>query len=198
MDGVYEAFQKNYVVCGTYEKRTGMVVRDGQIIDGGKTIGTDSRMTGMEGQNFKRQAPGAWVFGCTFALPVEWMLQVNGFDESWDSVSMEDVHFGRMLENNSFPIFFDSRMKMIEDRSGTEIYPKNREHDMKRSSKERHPHDKNDKTHKLIDMLWGNKRSAHAWDLTTIRNNILSGKSYPIPRQPTHDFFDSQPLIEMT
>lgn len=198
MDAVVEAMQKNYVVCGTYEKREGMVVREGKIVTEGTLMATDPRMNGEPNPQRRRACSGEWLFGCTFALPTEWMLQVNGFDESWDSVSMEDTHFGKMLENNTHPIFHDGRMKMIEDRTPREQDAASREHDMKRSSKEKHPNDREDKTHQLIRRLWSNKRSAHPWDMRVIRNNILRGGTFPVPLQPTHDWFDGQPLNQMT
>lgn len=200
LDAVREANEKQYVVCGTFEKRINIGCIDGNIqIKGissqdicksGDSVGQDSRA--CIAQDRKMICPGSWVFGCTFALPTEWMLQVNGVDESWDSVSMEDSHFGQMLENNSFPIFHDPRMKIIEDRTGGV-----RGHDMKRSSKEKHPNDKNDKFHKLIDKLWHNKFSSHLWNLRAIRNSVLAGNFPPIPTSSTHDWFDSQPLKEM-
>lgn len=197
LDAVLEAKVGGWAVCGTYSKQVGMTVVDGVITNMGETIGKDSRMEGIPGER-RMKCPGVWMFGCTFALPTEWMLQVNGVDESWDSVSMEDTHFGQMLENNGFPIYHDSRMKMVEDRTPAEQDAKNREHDMKRSSKERYPHDKEDKTHTLIKKLWNNKRAAHPWDLTVIRNRVLAGHAFPIPLGPHHDWFDGQPLAEMT
>lgn len=189
LDAVREAREKQYAVCGTYEKRTGIVTEDGLIKDSGELIGEDSRFKHVGAHNLI--CPGTWMFGCTFALPTEWMLQINGVDESWDSVSMEDTHFGQMVENNGYPIRFDARMKMIEDRSGKT------EHDMKRSSKEKHPHDKSDKTHKLIERLWKNKRAAHEWDLRAIRETVLKGGEFPIPTGPSEDWFDQQKLSEM-
>jgi hypothetical protein len=198
LDAVMEAKQSNYAVCGTYEKRINMDCSDGKIVFEGKTttefaksgdsIGQDSRFAHSGGN--KLLCPGSWMFGCTFGLPVEWMLQVNGFDESWDSVSMEDTHFGQMLENNGYRIYFDPRMKMVEDRTTSD-------HNMRRESKEKHPHDKNDKTHKLIEKLWKNKRSAHQWDLRAIREEVLKGGNFPVPVVPTEDWFDGQKLSEM-
>ena len=190
LDAVREARDKQYVVCGTYEKRNGLAVKNGSIVSDGDVVGKDGRASLAQGR--KMICPGSWVFGCTFALPTEWMLQVNGVDESWDSVSMEDTHFGQMLENNNYPIFHDPRMKMIEDRS-----PSAPAHNMKRSSKEKHPNDKSDKTHKLIEKLWGKTSSSHLWNLRDIRSSVLAGNFPPIPTGPTHDWFDGQELREM-
>ena len=198
MDAVLEARSKQYVVCGTYEKRSGMAVSDGLITDLGELVGEDPRMNGETNPCRRRRCPGEWVFGCTFALPTEWMLQVNGVDESWDSAGMEDTHFGKMLENNRRPIFHDGRMKMIEDRAPQEKDPTCREHDMKRDSKEKHPYDATDKTHTLKQRLWNRKRADHAWDLASIRESVLSGGQFPVPTGPAHDWFDNQPLKDMT
>jgi len=189
-DAVREARDSKYAVCGTYEKRTGMTVSGGHIQHGGIMTGTDSRASITSGS--KMHCPGTWMFGCTFALPVEWMLKVNGVDESWDSVSMEDTHFGQMLQNNGYPIYFDPRMKMIEDRS-----PEAPAHNMLRSSKEKHPNDQNDKTHTLIQKIWNNKESSHPENMIIQRDAIRSGLRLPIPTSPTHDWFDGQPLAEM-
>ena len=201
MDAVHEAREKNYCVGGCYEKHHGLVVKDGCIVHSAARTATDCRMNepaAIANPHRRRPIKGDDLFGCAFALPVEWMLRVNGQDESWDSISFEDCHFGKMLENNGFPIYHDGRMKMVEDRTPFEQDPNCREHDMKRSSKEKHPHDVNDKTHTLKRRLWNNKQSAHPINLRTIRDEVLRGFPFPIPTEPVFDFFDGQPLSEMT
>lgn len=190
LDAVKEASDGKYVVCGTYEKRTGLEVADGRIVKDGETIGKDARAEVAQGR--KMICPGTWMFGHAFSLPTYWALDVNGVDESWDSVSMEDTHFGQMLENSGYPIYHDPRMAQIQDRS-----PNACAYDMKRSSKERHPNDKEDKTHKLIERLWQNKKACHFWNLREIRNQVLAGNPFPIPLKPEVDWFDQQPLKEM-
>jgi len=198
MDAVHEAREKNYCVAGCYEKHKGLVVKDGVIVHTGGITARDTRMEVETDLHRRRPCPGEWLFGCTFGLPLEWMLRVNSFDEGWDSVSMEDTHFGKMLENNGFPIYHDGRMKMVEDRTPFEQDPNCREHDMKRSSKEKHPHDVNDKTHTLKRRLWNNKAAVHPWNMREIRESVLRGNAFPIPRGPEKDWFDGQPLREMT
>jgi hypothetical protein len=190
IDAIREAQQNQYVVCGTYEKRTDMVVNDGLIVTPGVTIGKDSRAEVALGR--KMICPGTWMFGCAFGLPTEMMLNVNGVDESWGSVSMEDTHFGQMLDNNGYTIYHDPRMAVIQDRS-----VEAQDHGMKRSSKEKHPNDKSDKTHRLIEMLWNNKRAGHAWDVRKIREDLRNGIPWPIQNSPLRDWFDGQWLKEM-
>lgn len=190
LDAVKEAADGNYAVCGTYEKRTHMIVEDGAIKDIGNQIGVDSRASVAQGR--KMICPGTWMFGHAFGLPLEWFLQVNGVDELWDSVSMEDTHFGQMLENNGFVIYHDPRMAQVQDRT-----PEVGGHDMKRSSKEKHSGDKNDKTHKLIEKLWSRKTSANEYDLRALRKSVLAGNPFPIPLGPHEDWYDSQKLKDM-
>lgn len=197
LDAVSEAIKNKYAVCGTYEKVHDLVVENGAMKswvepkdENGKPTGKDGRLIHTSGN--KMICPGRWMFGCAFGLFTEWMLDVNGVDESWDSVSMEDTMFGQMVENCGHPIHFDPRMKMVEDRS-----PSCPNHDMKRSSKEQHPNDTSDKTHTLMRRLENNKRAAHFWNLREIRKLVLAGNPFPVPLKPDVDWFDSQPLKEM-
>lgn len=206
LDAVLEAREKQYAVCGVYEKRSKLMVLNGRIVDEGELLASDVRMKGVTDPQRRRPCPGEWVFGCTFALPTEWMLNVNGFSELSDSASMEDVIFGKMLENNGYPIYHDGRMKMIEDRTIEECDSagldraefKNPAHNMKRSSKEKHPNDVNDKLHTLLRTEAKLKRSTHQWDLRVVRNSVLAGNSFPVPTTPTHDWHDQQALKDMT
>lgn len=190
LDAIREAMENNYAVCGTYSKHVGLAVSDGVVVSHGQITGVDGRAEIVKGAKFK--CHGQWMYGHAVALPTEWMLNVNGCDESWCSVSMEDAHFGQMLENNGYPIYHDPRWRTTQDRT-----PAACEYDMKRSSKEKHPNDKNDKTHKLIERLWNNKQAAHQWNMREIRRSVMAGNPWPIPNSPTEDWFDGQKLSEM-
>ena len=197
LDAAREAKQHQYMVCGSYEKVHDLVYEDGKVVsytepkdDKGRPTGKDGRYAHANGN--KMICPGRWAFGCAYGLPTEWMLNVNGCDELWDSISMEDTMFGQMIENAGYPVQFDPRMAIIEDRS-----PSAPSHDMKRDSKEKHSGDTTDKTHTLMRRLEKSKRSEHQWDLRKIRESVLNGGSFPVPSQPTHDWFDQQALAEM-
>lgn len=188
MDAILQAKQEQYAVCGTYRKHEGLVCEKGVITNEGKIIGEDGRVALAQGS--RRICPGTWMYGHAIALPLEWALSVNGCDESWCSVSMEDTHFGQMLENNLYPIYHDPRFGTWQDRTSCD-------HDMKRSSKERWPHDTEDKTHSLIKRIWNNKQSAHPINLREIREIALLGGPFTIPTEPIADWFDGQELKEM-
>lgn len=183
---IRRAMHFGYAVCGTYEKRVNMTVKDGVIVHGGTIIGEDTR---VGSDNGVVRAPGEWFFGCTNALPLDWALAVNGYDETCDGLSMEDVIFGLMLQNNGYPICYDRRMKIVEDRTPEQIGKPMRREDKGVSPK--------DKSHTMLAMLRDLKRAMHQWDLREIKKSLSEGHEFPIPKEPTNDWYDGQPLSEM-
>lgn len=186
LDRVKEAMRLGYGVCGTYSKVHHLSMDRGMIKHFTPTDGKDSRVGSDAGAV---RAPGEWFFGCNFALPLEWALQVNGCDETCDGLSAQDCIFGLMLQNNGFPLMYDKRMAVVEDRTPEYLGPV-----MIRRDKGVSP---NDKSHALVTMLMGLKRAMHPFDLRDVRNKVLAGEPFPVPTEPTHDWFDGQPLSEM-
>lgn len=183
---IQDAMQHGYAVCGSYEK-----VRDLEVVGGivkafTPTDGKDSRVGNPNGPV---KAPGEWFFGCNFALPIEWALAVNGCDETCDGLSMQDVIFGLMLQNNGYPICYDRRMKIMEDRTPDKLGPT-----MIRRDKGVSP---DDKSHAMLAMLRNLKQAAHQWNLREIRERVLAGEPFPIPDGPKFDWYDSQPIADM-
>jgi hypothetical protein len=182
-----QAMKTGYCVAGAYEKRKDMAVEDGIIKDMGELTGADPRTGYVDGPVL---APGSWWFGGTSALPVEAVLSVNGVDETCDSLGLEDNLFGMMLTNSGYCVKYDTRMKLVEDRTpgpsqGSSVF--------KRADKGISP---NDKSHALLYKLKDLKKAIHDFDLRDVRNRILSGGDFPIPTTPTHDWYDGQPLSE--
>ena len=192
LDAVRAAQNHGYALAGSYEKWYGLQVVDGCIVGAEKCTTKDHRDNGIAGP---RKIPGQWWFGCTSALPVEWALKINGFAESADSLGLEDNIFGTMLQANGYPICFDNRMKIIEDRTpyACEGLPK-------RTDKGVSP---NDRSHDLLNRLKDLKRAKHSfepefdYDLRDVRNIVQSGGKFPIPTGPTKDWYDGQPWNEM-
>lgn len=193
LHAVKEAMAGNYAVFGSYEKRRNMIVEKGLVKDLGEPDGQDVReatiLTHRRGET-PAFCPGDWSFGCNLALPLNWALHVNGYDETCDGISMEDAMFGRMLENNRFALKYDRWMKVMQDRTPGETGPV-----MVRKDKGVSP---NDKSHALLKRLWDKKRSTHQWNLSLIREARLKGFPWPVPKQPIRDWYDNQPISEMT
>ena len=187
-----EAMAGNYGVAGGYEKRKDMTVERGVIKNGGIITGNDGRIEHQAKFNLPNpmSCGGEWFFGANFAMPLEWTLEVNGIDETCDGSSMEDVIFGMQLQHCGHSLKFDSRMKIIEDRTpGLTGTP------MIRRDKGVSP---NDKSHALLAKCGSVKRALHHWDMRKVRLNVLAGMGFPKATTPTHDWYDGQPLSEMT
>lgn len=185
---VEESIAGQYAVCGNYEKRANMVVKDGEIIDMGQLLGVDTRT-----QAEYPYATRDW-YGGSGALPLEWCLAVNGFAEKLcDGASAEDSVFGICLRNSGFPIMYDPRMLLIEDRTPGQI-----DGGLKRADKGVSP---NDKSHKIIEIIRDKTTSQNDYDIRELRDRILAGEPWPVPteelRRNAVDWFDGQLLSEM-
>lgn len=192
LDAIREAQAGNYAVFGAYEKRTSVTVEAGVIRNAGIVIGEDPREKYV--RKFwhtppPHKCPGEWSFGCNIACPLEWALAVNGFCETCDGAGFEDPFFGLFLANSGHETRYDLRMKMIEDRTPSELG-----NPITKTDKGCTPLDK---SHKIKERLEKRKTALHDIDLRQIRSDVMRGLPFPIPTGPTHDWFDGQPLSEM-
>ena len=193
LKSIEEAIKGNYAVFGSYEKRSGMKVEGGVIVEPGVTTGVDSRETWCKEQGRTMpmaKAPPEWSYGCNMAFPTAWGMEVNGWDETCDGCSAEDSIFGMMLANCGKRLRYDYRMKIIEDRTPGCCDPVMIRRDKGVSPK--------DKSHAQLELLRRLKRSRHQWDLPSVRTEYIKTGKWPIPTGPTHDWYDGQPLSEMT
>jgi len=185
LDAVRHAVYENYAVCGSYEKWWGMEVSGGVITNQGTLSGKDQRASNRGVQNCYGQ-----FWGATYVVPVEWALQINGFEELVDSLGAEDYLFGSMLCNNGFPTKYNPLLKIIEDRTPEEIGP-----DMLKTDKGVSP---NDKSHAALHRFGPLTRTQHPWDLRAIRESVLRGEPFPnTDAFPRHDWYDNQPISAM-
>lgn len=185
LQAIRDAMEGEYAVAGAYEKRYNMTVERGEIISQGMLDGRDPRATGNLAP---RPIRGGGLYGCTSAMPLEWILEINGWDESCDSLGLEDSVFGEMLQENGRPIYYDERMMIVEDRT-----PGESDSATKRTDKGISPRDK---SHGILDRTRGKRRATHDVDLRAIRDGLKRGEPFPIPTGPTHDWWDGQPLSE--
>lgn len=186
-----------YAVAGSYEKRARMEAIDGVITKPGELLAVDSRPGEMEKLKLPHpflMPPNCfWMYGCCYALPLEWALAVNGVDERCDGISAEDTFFCATLHNAGYPMKYDKELMVIQDRTSGERGP-----DVKREDKGVSP---NDKSHALLDIAKVTKRAEHPlwpFDLRQLRLKVLNGLPYqPFPHPPKkewEDWFDSQPI----
>lgn len=202
MNAIRAAMDGNYIMCGAYEKRDGMTVKNGIVKHGGiirygtyvengiikQMDCTDSREWYCKQRNILMpfKCGGEWAFGCCLLMPLELALQVNGYPERCDSSSMEDVVFGLILQNNKFPIKYDLRAKIIEDRT-----PEFAGTQMRRESREKHSYDTNDRNHTTLRWVKTAMKSDNDFDIRELRARIQAGGQFDIPNNPdAKDWFD--------
>ena len=187
LDGIKNAMREGYAVCGSYEKRTGIRVENGVIMHGGIITGKDQRQTNMGVLNVHGQ-----FWGGTMACPLEWALNVNGFEEMVDGLGAEDYLFGMMLRNNQYPTRFDPEIKIVQDRTPELIGEA-----MKKTDKGISP---NDKSHAALKRFGPARRAENfGKDLRAVRERFLRGEPFEIPDPSVEwrDWWDGQLIREM-
>lgn len=183
LNSVYEAMEGNYAVCGSYEKRANLVVENGLAV-GGEILGEDTRRPGL--YDFD-----SW-YGGSGALPLEWCLAVNGASEDMcDGLGSEDSQFGTTLLNSGYPLKYDSRMRIIEDRTPGQI-----DGALKRADKNSHLGQRA-KSWDIVRCFRDKTTSQNSFDIRNLRARVLSGEPFPPPSASDRDWYDGQPIAEM-
>jgi hypothetical protein len=195
LESVCHAQENGLVACGSYEKVRELVVDNGRVISAQRfKEGKDSREDNRLPLD-PRPVHGGSMFGCSLAMPVKAMLDVNGFDEDCDSMGSEDYIFGLMLQHARYKLFYYPRMLTWESEEDHHV-----ESPFKRIIKTI-PGQK-DATHVILrQVLHGGRLKALNYfgndGLVGLRAKILAGESFPPCNIPEHDWRDSQPLREM-
>ncbi len=150
--------RRDAVLAGSYNKH-----EDGKIV-------SDHRLD--KEPKGKKNCGGSWLYGCTLALPLEWCLEVNGFEEGCDGLSGEDYIFGFMLANCGRRIDFVASLFVSLERSGahSNMYI--------RADKGVSP---NDKSHAALERFGKRKRTEFTQDLRRLRDQLARGGTFPIP-----------------
>lgn len=167
--------ERKSVIVGSYDK-----LEDGRV--------TPDHRRGLCPSG-KIDCGGGWLYGCTFALPLEWCLEVNGLEEGCDGLTGEDYIFGLMLGNAGHRIDFCPGLFVKQDRAmGTE-------HGFAMTDKGKSP---KDKSHAALERFGKRSRTEFTPDLREIR------KQGPFPTFPTidpnyeyRDWYDGQLIKEI-
>lgn len=187
---VHEAMAGNYAVCGSYEKRYNMRVEDGIIVDSGELAGEDRR------RQEPRAVPTHDWYGGHGALPLEWCLAVQGFSEDLcDSLGSEDSMFGVCLRNAGYPMRYDARMRLIEDRTQGQI-----DGALKRADKNSHL-GRQAKSWAIVKAFWRKTTSQNCFDIRNVRDRVLLNHERLDdigPFASDKDWYDGQKIEEMT
>jgi glycosyltransferase involved in cell wall biosynthesis len=172
--------RRRSVLAGTYSK-----------IEHGKTVLDHRAVRFPEG---KKNCDDGWLYGCTFALPLEWALEVNGVEEGCDGLGAEDYIFGFMLKNNGHRIDFKPDMEVTQQR-GEIFRPGDPGSSLRRADKGVSP---NDKSHAALARFRTRTRTEFTPDLRALRAQRAAGKLvWPMPDPQMRDWYDGQLVREI-
>jgi hypothetical protein len=197
---VKRAIDGNYIALGAYKKVKNLVVHDGVMVSHDDyPAGVDSRWP-MGKPDDVVPAAGSWLFGCSFAAPVEAFLQINGFDTDLDSMGGEDYIAGMMLEHAKYPFRYDRRMLTLESEElhfVGEVFPR-----LTKMRTGNSPFHHFDASYAMIDYVQsGGRKVAPNYygpgGIRALRERVLAGEPFPIPQIPQHHWPDGQPICEM-
>ena len=197
---VKEAMAGDYICCGAYRKVKNLTIADGELVSydaamalrDGKPF--DTGRDGRWGAGLDTHAVpvhgGEWFFGCSCLAPVEALLAVNGWCEDLTGgLGFEDSPTGIVLARNGFAMKYDRRMLTYESEEAHHEEPP-----MRRDDQGVSPHDK---SHRVVDLARQLKRFDNGFDLRAIRGAVLAGGDFPVPTEPTREWFTGKPLCEL-
>lgn len=173
--------ERTSVLAGSYDK-----------IEGGQVIRDHRRLLEPAG---KMNCGGGWLYGCTFALPLAWALDVNGAEEGCDGMGTEDYIFGLMLGNNGHRIDFVPDLMVTQERPENSA-PGVPSLGIRRTDK---GHSPLDKSHAALERFRVRKRTEFSPDLRALRAMREAGRLvWPAPDPDLRDWYDGQLVREMS
>lgn len=191
LEAVRRSRQNNYIALGAYKKVKNLNVENGKIVSFEEFAGgLDSRLRHV---GDVVSCGGDWMYGCSVAGPTEAFLSVNGWPESNDGLSFEDVCMGICIGNtNRFSFRYDKTMLTLE--SEEDHY---KEKPMIRSDFGISP---KDKSHAALNIAKQSKWFPNFFGeegIRGLRNRVLAGEPFPIVQIPQHEWFTGKPLAEL-
>lgn len=183
IDQVRHAQHHKYVVLGAYKKVKSMKVsHEGEIIFEPFAPGIDSRW-GLGSTTGIVPCTGSWMYGCSFGVPMHYVLKVDGFDGICNSVGMEDCEFGCRLYRAGAKMFYNLNMLTYESEedhftSGNVCFKRN---DRKSWTGE------NADWYILNRCVKGShhRSMGNEFSLEEIRKRLKNGEGFPIPQTQT-------------
>ena len=200
-------FEKT-VTCGSYRKVKDLLVVNGEVAgfkphligEPGKQTdaGMDSRLQYVANGQIAAHAKaslesGSWLFGCSCAMPLEALLQVNGWDERCDGMGAEDTNTGINLAKKGWRFRYAPGMATLESEERHGAEPKFKCSDYGVSP--------NDKSHAMVALcLNGNGVSPVKFgnsDLRMLRTRVLERQPFPQPPRDMKEWYTGKLLAEL-
>ncbi len=208
MDAVLEHMKGDKIALGAYRKVKELTVVSGvvkhfipSLNEKGEDVGIDSRW--HHGADLPVVAAGSWLFGCSVLLPVEAMLKIGGWPEAiCDSGGGEDYITGIMLQNNGYQFVYDRRMLTLESEEHHHFGTIMRRDDwhFENGKPVLGGNGKDDRSHAALKMAMNLKFHPNYFGeegIVGLRNRILAGESFPIPKIPENEWFTKIPLKDL-
>lgn len=114
LDQVKHAAEGEYVALGMYEKVLNLHPMGAEVKFESYDGGRDSRW-GASSPNGAIPYHGSALYGCSFGVPLEAALEVDGFDAAMNGQGGEDTDFGHRLERASWAVFLNQNLFTLED-----------------------------------------------------------------------------------
>jgi len=131
---------------------------------------------------------GEWLYGSSLAAPVEFFLQINGFDEDCNAIGTEDYIAGLMLQQMERPIFYCPGMRTLEDEDlhyAEPPFPR-----LNRGT------GTDDAAHRILRLAQSGERfrTRNPIELRDLRHDLINGIKFPVPTSPTVFWYDQTPI----
>lgn len=197
LTNVRQAMSFNGITLGAYRKVKNLVVENGLVTsyDQEWTGGRDSRWF-FGNDSGSVPCHGDMLYGCSLVAPVEALLTVNGWPEALcGGLGFEDVAMGQVLENAGFKFHYNRNMLTFESEEHHGLEPA-----FRRDCFEKHPNDPTDKGHSVLNMVKGGMKefpSHYEGGIRKLRQDVLSGKPFPILQHPMHEWHTGKLLSEL-
>jgi hypothetical protein len=139
----------------------------------------------------RKNCGGGWLYGGSMALPLDWALEVNGFEEGCDGLAGEDCIFGYHLANAGRRIDFSVDLYVRKERRG-----QTRSHHMATADKGAGPTRKSEIARRRFEPR---RRTEFTPDLRELRRVVQAGAPFPdVDPDARHvDWYDGQPIRDM-
>lgn len=192
-DQVRHAAHHRYIALGAYKKVRNLDVKeDGSYAFDEFPPGTDSRW-GM-GANGIVKAHGNLMYGCSFALPIQAAIDVNGFNEKCDMTGFEDVEFGIRLERKGYRFFYNRNMLSYE--SDELHHTPGNEHFVRQSIMTTTGEMSDWAIYNRVTKTSMIRADGNHFDLSDLRQNFLNGNGFPMSIVE-NDWRTGKPLSEL-
>lgn len=216
LNEIKTAVQGGWAACGSYVKAEEMLVIDGVLkkikgvseeqsftAESLKDLMSQTRPGGVDSR-FKHsavrgwepvEAGGSWLYGCSCLLPVEALLEIEGFDEDIDPMGGEDYCAGILMERLGVKFKYHPRMMSAESEEG-------HSKDKRFLRQIKGAFSSADASIRMLRWVMDSKRlkGANYWGdggLRALREKVLNGDKFPVMTIPEHDWRDGQLLREM-